>query len=577
MKTKLKIKTLFAYSKRSEKYFYTEFSDTINIIHGKNTSGKSTIFQAIIYTLGINDNNDNLSEILAEDVFFRVDCLITKNGIDENITFIREYETMFIKRGNRPVLRFSGINSDKSVEHIKLKKYMNRLFEFSLKLENKKGYNIAPIEAMFLPYYVSQSVGWVYLRKSFSNLDFYRNFKEDYLDYYLGIESSVDREKKHELEKELRCKEEEIKFYTRLEKNNNEFQLTKLVDEQFIHESQTYIELHKENQMLLNEYEEIYISKCNEQSYYQERQRLLRKISKNHKSQNPIEGLCPTCKQKLQFSMDASYRYFQEENDTEMEVKKCKEKIKDLQSKINSMRKNIDELRTNISKEYEILRKYFNYNISYDSWMKNKVNTQLINDIQFKLGELVTKKLEIEENLKKFKTDEEVEKSRLDKSKEFLSAFLDFLNDLRVKPLKEDRFKLLYQISAFPSQGVELHKTVLAYNFAFNKLIEKTENIHRFPFMLDAIFKEDIEQENRNSIIKFIGEHKPDDTQLILSIAETKENENNIRDYNKKYFSEEAKLICVGEGVKERAFLGEYSDNENSYLEETLNIMDGEE
>jgi AAA15 family ATPase/GTPase len=98
MKTKLTINKLFAYSERNNKYFYTEFDDSVNIIYGKNTSGKSTIFQAIMYTLGINDNNQYLREILEEDIFFRIDCRITKSKIDENIIFIRDDETIFIAK-----------------------------------------------------------------------------------------------------------------------------------------------------------------------------------------------------------------------------------------------------------------------------------------------------------------------------------------------------------------------------------------------------------------------------------------------------------------------------------------------
>ena len=37
----------------------------------------------------------------------------------------------------------------------------------------------------------------------------------------------------------------------------------------------------------------------------------------------------------------------------------------------------------------------------------------------------------------------------------------------------------------FPKQGVELLKTMLAYYFAFNKVIEETEYVHRFPFLLE--------------------------------------------------------------------------------------------
>ena len=577
MKTKFIIDKLFAYSEINSKYFYTEFNDSVNIIYGKNTSGKSTIFQSILYTLGINDSNDYLKEILEDDIFFRIDCQIVKRGIAEKVIFIREDEIMFIKRAKLPVLRFNGISADNSGEHIKLKEYMHELFGFSLKLENKNEYKAAPIETMFLPYYISQSLGWVYLRKSFSSLDFYRNFKEDFLDYYLGIESFVDREEKQKLEKQLKNKEDEIRFYIKLEGNNDEFQITKLVDEEFIEESKEYIESHKDNQTILNKYEEEYISKCNELSYYQERQSLLRKISKHHKNQNPIGGVCPSCFQALIFNITKSYKYLQEENDTEEEMGKCKVRIKKLQSGINSLRRDIDNRRLNISKEYEILKKCFNNNISYDSWMKNKVNTQLIRDIKCKVGELTIEKVGIEGSLKLFKTEEEVEKSRLAKSREFSSIFFGFLDNLGVKSLKEERYKSLYKISAFPYQGVELHKTVLAYNFAFNKLIEKTENIQRFPFMLDAIFKEDIEQSNKDAIVEFIGKYKPNDTQLILSIAETKEKEESIHEYNKKYFNGTAKLICIGNGIKERAFLDLYDGSKDSYLEETLNVINGED
>jgi hypothetical protein len=572
MKTKLIINKLFAYSER-KKYFYTEFDDGVNIIYGKNTSGKSTVFQLLLYTLGINDNNDYIKEIIEEGVFLRIDFQVINNQKTEKVTFIREDETIFIKRDNSPVMRFNGIKGNNSAEHIKLKGYMHDLFGFSLKLENKDGYKAAPIEAMFLPYYIPQSVGWVYLRKSFSSFEYYRNLKEDYLDYYLGIESLVDRERKQELERQLKSKEDEIKFYTNLEKNNDEFQIAKLVDEEFIEESLEYIKSHSDNQIILNEIEEKYISKCNEQSYFKERQSLLRKISRHHKEQNPIGGKCPACDRELSFSITASYKYFQEENDTGVEMVKCKEMIKKLQGEINSLGKDIDIRKQSIFKTYGILERYFNHNISFDSWLGNKVNIQLINDIINKLGKLTIEKVKIENSLKEFKTEEEVEKSRSFKSKAFESIFLAFIDGLGVKALKEERYTSLYKISAFPSQGVELHKTVLAYNFALNKLIEGTDDIHRFPFMLDAIFKEDIEQSNKNAIVEFIGKYKPNDTQLILSIAETKEDEKNIHEYNKKYFNEKAKLICIGEGIRERAFLTPYNGSMENYLEETLNII----
>ncbi|WP_238656260.1 hypothetical protein [Paenibacillus piscarius] len=230
MKTKLLINKLFAYSERESKFFYTEFDNDVNIIYGKNTSGKSTVFQMVLYTLGINDNNDHLTEIIEEGAFLRLDFQVIKNQEIENITFVRDDETIYIKRINSPIMRFNGIRANHSVEHIKLKILIHELFDFSLKLENKDGYKSAPIEAMFLPYYIPQSVGWVYLRKSFSSFEFYKNLKEDYLDYYLGIESLVNRDKKKELERILKSKEDEIRFYINLENDSEDLQIAKLVD-----------------------------------------------------------------------------------------------------------------------------------------------------------------------------------------------------------------------------------------------------------------------------------------------------------------------------------------------------------
>ncbi|AOC93074.1 hypothetical protein [Bacillus amyloliquefaciens] len=573
MGVNLVINKLIVYTEKKNKFFYTEFNKNVNIIHGKNTSGKSTVFQLLLYTFGINDNNNYLKEIIDEEVIVRMDCQIVKDNKTEQVIFVREDETLCIKREGSPAIKFNGINANHSYEHIKLKKYMHELFNFSLMLENKDGYNLAPIEAMFLPYYISQSVGWVYLRKAFSSFEFYRNFKNDYLDYYLGIESIIDREKKQKLEQQLKNKEDEIKFYINLEENNKGLQVTKLVDEKFTELAEVYLASHSDNQKILIEKEETLISKCNELSYYQERRSLLRRISRDHKKQNPIDGVCPTCDQELSFNIASSYKYLQEKNDTNKEIENCKTKIKSISSEINSLKKDIDRRNKQKLEEYEILKKYKRYNFSFDNWLENKANIHLIYNLHQKLGELTTEKEGIIDDLKGYKTEEEVGNLRKNKSREFKKIFLSYLDELGVKPLQEDRYKSLYKISAFPSQGVELHKTVLAYNFAFNRVIEKTNEIHRFPFMLDAIFKEDIEQSNKDAIVEFISKNKPTDTQIIISIAEIKEFENKINEYNKNYFNQNAKLICIGEGIRERAFLSKYDGTMDDYLEETFNII----
>ena len=153
---------LLVYSEENKKYFFTTFGDKINIVKGKNTSGKSSLIQSIIYSFGINDNSVKLAEILNYNVFFRLDLIITNDSKKRKLSFIRDSGVFFIVENGKVSNRFDGINGDKSAEHIKLKKTLSSLFNFSMVLESKEQLKDAPIEAMLLPYYVSQSVGCIW-------------------------------------------------------------------------------------------------------------------------------------------------------------------------------------------------------------------------------------------------------------------------------------------------------------------------------------------------------------------------------------------------------------------------------
>ncbi len=573
MSIKLKYNSFLAYSEQNKKYFYSKFIDGINIVYGKNTSGKSMLMQSILYTFGINDETSKLQEILNENIFFRLDCSVFKDNKEIKLILIRDDETLMIKENNEPIKTFNGISGDSSAEHVKLKNYLHELFNFTLHLESKGTYKVAPIETMFLPYYISQDVGWVYLRKSFSSLDFYKNFKEDFLDYYLGINNSIDRVEKQKKEKELKEINIEIEFYTSVEKSNDDLQISKMEDESYLTITNQYIEKHKDRQDTLVANEKEYILKCNELAYQKERLSVLSRVKQNTKKQNPTDnGTCPVCTQKLNIDIASIYQYSQNENNTDSELIKTKTNIKTIQSKINSLQKSIKENKAIIEKEYKLLKQHSQQTVSYDTWLNNKVNTQLIENIIQKLEKLVIKKTGIDKELLQYKSEEDILIERRKRNHSFSNNFQTNLTSLAVKPLEEKRYTELYGISSFPSQGVELHKTVMAYHFALNKLVYSSGYAHRFPFMLDAIFKEDIETDNKNIIIDFIGKNKPSDTQMLISIAEPKEG-NNVQNYNKKYFDNKAHLICLGDLKKERAFLIPHNDEYQELINETINIL----
>ncbi|MEL7615195.1 hypothetical protein AAGW18_22065 [Vreelandella titanicae] len=201
------------------------------------------------------------------------------------------------------------------------------------------------MEVMLLPYYISQSVGWVYLRESFSGLNFYKNFKFDYLDYYLGITSDIDRILLHKF---LRKKAEvvrEIEFLEKMKNNDEKLQLSQLLDEEFRGEAAKYLKEYSELRESLVKEETHHVYLCNKKSLAVNRRVILNRIKRNISHQRPEIDACPVCSQILPTSLEAVYDHQQDINDTESEIYTIKAEVVDLQSKINSTFKKLNKLR----------------------------------------------------------------------------------------------------------------------------------------------------------------------------------------------------------------------------------------
>jgi hypothetical protein len=153
-----------------------------------------------------------------------------------------------------------------------------------------------------------------------------------------------------------------------------------------------------------------------------------------------------------------------------------------------------------------------------------------------------------------------------------MDVYLKYLDELKVEQDDYNRYQDIYKMSSFSSQGVELHKTVMAYHFAFNDVIKNTKGLHRFPFVLDAIFKEDIEDNNKSMILEFIKRNAPSDTQTLISIAVSKENEKIVSGYS-KLLGENIKIIYIGNLVESRSLLTMESSKYSEMIEETFGYI----
>jgi hypothetical protein len=574
MKTNLSISQLFIHSEVHKKSFLTSFGPKLNVIYGANTSGKSTLIQLILYAFGINDNRQKLNDILSEEVFVRIDFAV-KSDVEVKYTAIRNNETLFLKNHeNNKVVTFSGISGNTSYEHAKLKDFIRSMLNFDLVLETKNGLSDGPIETIFLPYYVSQDVGWVYLRKSFSNLDFYKNFKEDFLDYYFGIANNEDRSERKKIEAELTEKLQRYNFYYHFEKNDSSLDNAKIVDsslrgkgEEFIAEITTI-----KNNLL--KVEDNYVKKSNQLTHNNQRLSVISKVSRNHGNQFPGKDPCPICNQILPQAVDTLYKHFQEANDTVKIKSEILTENKKLQAEINSLITRTAELRELVAKEYSRFNTYSKDNITLDEWISVQANIKLEASLVDTIGKLTIEITELKEKLKEFKKDDEIQADRNEKNRDFKKYYNTNNTALDVPRLDDDRFNYVYELSTFPFQGVQLHLAVLSYHFAFNRLIAETNSIHRLPFILDSVFKEDLEAKSKEEILGFICSNLPRDTQTIISIADNKAKEPKINYYKEKFFKDDTTLIEIGESINKKSILVAHQAAHDNVLQDSFEIME---
>ncbi len=557
MKTYLHLKSIFIYSETSKTKFYTDFGPKLNVIYGPNTAGKSTLIQLILFAFGINDNKLKLVKILSENVFIRLNVSISRNGQEENFIFIRKDETLYVKNPDSKVLVFNGMGANNSVEHIKLKDFFSELFNFKMTLESKDGIVSAPMETIFLPYYVSQDVGWVYLRKSFSNLDFYKNFREDFLDYYLGIINNTDKEEKKRLELELLIKRQQLNFYLTFEKTNEAIEISKVNNKVLEGKGDEFITNISQKKNALLEHENRFIKLSNDLTFNNQRFAVISKVNRNHNNQFPGKDPCPTCKQILPSDIKDVYEFYQEENDTIKLKADLQEQNKELQSKINSLNKKITELRQELHVENRKFLKYSNNNITLDDFIQSKANLVLDKSIVENIGILNIEISDLVIKLKGFNLDEDLGFERAKKNKVFKKMYQINNSLLDVPKVDDDRFNNVYELSSFPFQGVLLHLAVLSYHLAFNNIIKETRNIHRLPFILDSVFKEDIDVPNRERILKFINKNKPSDVQTIISIADSKAKDPKMDHYRDTIFNNDTKFIQIGNYIDKESLLTE--------------------
>jgi hypothetical protein len=377
------------------------------------------------------------------------------------------------------------------------------------------------------------------------------------LDYYLGIINNSDKEEKKRLENELFSKRQQLNFYINFEKTNEIIEDSVISNKALEGKGDEFIANISQKKSSLLEYENKFIKFSNQLTFNNQRLAVISKVNRNHNQQFPGKDPCPTCKQILPSKIKDVYEYYQEENDTVKLKSSLHDNNKDVQSKINSLNKKITELRLELHQENRRFLKYSDNNITLDDFIKSRANVVLDKTIVENIGLLSIEVDQLSNKLREFNIDEGIGFERAKKNKIFKQLYQYNNALLDVPKIEDDRFNNIYELSSFPFQGVLLHLAVLSYHFAFNKIVNDTKNIHRLPFIMDSVFKEDIDTPNREKILKFINQNKPSDIQTIISIADSKAKDPKIQHYQDTIFNIDTKYILVGNYIDKESLLSE--------------------
>jgi hypothetical protein len=120
----------------------------------------------------------------------------------------------------------------------------------------------------------------------------------------------------------------------------------------------------------------------------------------------------------------------------------------------------------------------------------------------------------------------------------------------------------------------------MAYNFSFYEMVMKNPTIHSFPFLLDAVFKEDIDTESRSNIFKFLSQETKSSGQVVFSVAEYKGDKTSsnplfkVKTIKNQYFSTDTKLICIGDSKTKRSFLSKTALIDSVLINDTMSLLE---
>lgn len=522
---KLYISEIQLLSQKEKKARKVQFDQRRTLIHGKNHTGKSSLIKSIYWAFGAEPlfnqkfKNTNVSAF----VKFEIDS--TKYSILRDGKLFGFYDS----DGNL-LNKFTSITKE-------LGPFLGKLFDFQPLFQNTNSEFIIPPPAfLFLPYYIDQDSSWSKSWDSFKQLQQIKDYRTQSIYYHSGIRPNEYYSTKKEIQEFIQIIEETDKEQKITSKILSEVK-EKLAQTNFNIDVDSFkaeiVELLTESQSLL-EKEERLKNKLHDlyhlQSAFEAQINIVKQaiLESNKDLKFASDDLpdiigCPTCGAEYENSFAERFEIARDERRSKDLLLELKKDAQAVQSQIENEKSSLTSVTAEVSRINEILAEKkgdLKLKDIIDNAGKNQVKT-IFSERHAELNEILItnarEKEKLEKKLKAFESKER--KSNI--LEYYNSRMTSFLKKLDIHSLTIDDYKSITTKIESKETGSSRPRALIAYYFTFFHLMKKYSSSTYCPLIIDSPNQQDQDIEHIDKIMSFINHNQPDDSQMILGLAET--------------------------------------------------------
>jgi hypothetical protein len=232
---------------------------------------------------------------------------------------------------------------------------------------------------------------------------------------------------------------------------------------------------------------------------------------------------CPTCGAEYENSFVERFEIARDEQRSKDLLMDLKKDLKEVEIEIQKEYEKLTSISSEVSRINQILAEKkgdLELKDIIDNAGKNQVKSlfkERLSNLKDTLIENAREKEKLEKKLKAFE-----KKERKQEIIDFYRSYLtSFLRKLDVHSLTEEDYKSITTKIENKETGSSRPRALIAYYFTFFHLMNRYSSSAYCPLIIDSPNQQDQDIEHVDKIMEFINYNQPEDSQMILGLAET--------------------------------------------------------